>query len=689
VIPNRLIYEKSPYLRQHAYNPVDWYPWNESAFEKAKKESKPIFLSIGYSTCHWCHVMGEESFEDKEVADILNNHFISIKVDREERPDIDNIYMKVCYLFNGRGGWPLTIIMTPDKKPFFANTYIPKEDMYGKMGLKSLLYKVIELWDKDRTRINEISESITQALKNLGRNKEEIELSEEILHRAYNELKDIFDSHFGGFGISPKFPVPVNLMFLHRYNYRFKNSHALEISLQTLKKMRLGGIYDHIGYGFHRYSTDRFWILPHFEKMLYDNALLMAVYTEAYQITKEEFYKDVVNEITNYLIRDMYSQEGAFYSAEDADSEGKEGEFYLWEYDEIKSLLTDEEFTITENIYNVSKDGNFYEEATRKKNGKNILYMGKNMEELSQKLNVKSEKLKDILEKIRKKLFNKRQCRVRPLRDEKILTDWNALAVLAFTKAGTVFNSKKHIQIAKKCLNFILKRMFDKSNRLLHRYKDEEASIFGYLEDYAYLIWALIDFYFSNFDATYLIKALELTEHAIKHFWDIENKGFYQIADYSEKVILKAKEIYDGAQPSGNSVMAYNLVRLARLTGNNQYENKAIETLKAFSKEISNHPSSYVFSLIALDLILNGTNELLVVPYKSAKEEKIFLNEIQRDFIPDLLILIKESISEKFISRINELRSIDEKSTYYICRKFTCEAPCTEKNKIKNLLLNA
>lgn len=684
--PNRLINEKSPYLRQHAYNPVDWYPWAEEAFKKAQAEDKPIFLSIGYSTCHWCHVMEKESFEDKDIAGILNKHFVSIKVDREERPDIDNVYMKVCYFFNERGGWPLTIIMTPDKKPFFADTYIPKDDKYGRIGLKRLLLRIIDLWNNERTKVLEISEGITDALKSLRQEKEHFKLSEDIIHRAYDELREHFDHTFGGFGSEPKFPVPVNLMFLNRYYYRTKNNEALSLVLKTLDSMRRGGIYDHIGGGFHRYSTDRQWILPHFEKMLYDNALLMIAYTEAYNITKNDFYKKVVEEIATYLKREMLSDLGAFYSAEDADSEGKEGEFYLWSYDELKTILNEEEFSIANLAFNLSKEGNFIEEALRRRIGKNIIYLSMDTSKIAERLNISPEQVEKLINQIKSKLFAQRERRTKPLRDDKILTDWNALVALAFTRAYLAFENVEFGVLAKGCLDFLLNNMFDKEGRLLHRYKDGEASIFGFLEDYAFLIWALTDFYFCSFDTNYLKATLRLTDHTISHFWDNRNGGFYQTADYAETVILRNKEVYDGAVPSGNSVMAYNLIRLSRLLEKKEYEDLALSLFKAFSRDLERYPSSHLFSLIALDLIINGTSELTVVPI-DRDEEISFLKNLQKEFIPNLLLIIRDAETEILIPSLREKGIINKKATYYICKNFHCQEPTNSREQIRTLIL--
>jgi len=686
--PNRLINEKSPYLRQHAYNPVDWYPWCDEAFKKAQIEDKPVFLSIGYSTCHWCHVMEKESFENQEIAEILNKFFVSIKVDREERPDIDNIYMKFCYIFNNHGGWPLTVFMNYQKKPFYVDTYIPKDDAFGKIGLKNLLLRIIHIWQSNREKINEVADSITSAFKSIKSKSEGIyDLSEEILERGYKELKSQFDREFGGFGISPKFPLPLNLMYIHRYYYRSRENDALKMNLYTMKKMRFGGIYDQIGFGFHRYSTDRMWIVPHFEKMLYDNALLMITYTEAYQITKNEFYKDVANEIADFLLRDMYYEKGVFYSAIDADSEGQEGKFYIWSYEEIEKELKEDEILIAEKLFSLSEEGNFYDEIQRKKTGKNILYIHKDLEEYAEEFKINLDFLKTHLRNIREKLLKIRQKRVKPFRDEKILTDWNSLACIAFVKSAVAFKRNDYLQTAEKCMDFISNHMFDNKDRLLHVYKDGESLVYAYLEDHAYLIWALIELYLATFKSIYLSKAIEINNNTIQHFWDYENNGFYHTPQYSELILTRVKESYDGVLPSGNAVMAYNLIRLARITGNIEYENIAKQTLKAFSDEISKMPSNYAFSLIALDLILKGTFELVVIPENRA-EAFNFLIELNNDFIPNLLILVRDSETEKIFPNIKNMNLINEKTTYYLCKNFECQPPTNDAQAIKKAIIS-
>ncbi len=674
--PNRLIKEKSPYLQQHAYNPVDWYPWGEEAFEKAQREDKPVFLSIGYSTCHWCHVMEKESFEDEEIARILNEKYVPIKVDREERPDIDSVYMSVCQMLTGSGGWPLTIVMTPDKKPFFAGTYFPKESIYGRPGLKDILLRIAELWEKERSKVLTSAQEIVSAL---AKSEEESyigdELTEAVLHRAFSDLYHSYDEIYGGFGNPPKFPIPHNLMFLMRYYRRYGNDRALQMVKHTLTRMRLGGVWDHVGFGFHRYSTDREWLLPHFEKMLYDNALLMIAYAEAYQITGEEFFAQVVEEIAEYLRRDMTSPEGAFYSAEDADSEGEEGKFYTWTIKDLEEVLSEEELSLALKVFGIEEEGNFLEEATRRKIGRNILHMKKTLSEYANDLGIEEGVLKQRLEEIRAKLFAQREKRVRPLRDDKILTDWNALAIAGFVRAGLALGRLDFIDTAERCGDFILKNMFDEEGRLLHRYKNG-AEIHAFLEDYAYLIWALIDLYQATFKVEYLLKAKELTDHVIKHFWDEENLGFFQTSDYGERVLVKKKEIYDGATPSGNSVMAYNLVRLSRMV-EGDYEKKANQTLRSFSQVLMSYPSAHSFSMIALDLLINGTKEVVCVG--DGCREKLL--EVQREFLPEGMFMVKdtqlESLSPKLMGMIGE-----GKIPFYVCKDNACSPPIREERDL-------
>ncbi|HLG28805.1 MAG TPA: thioredoxin domain-containing protein, partial [Candidatus Brocadiales bacterium] len=574
--PNRLINEKSPYLLQHADNPVDWYPWGDEAFEKARKENKPILLSIGYSTCHWCHVMEHESFEDPEVARLMNETFVSIKVDREERPDIDNIYMTVCQMISrGNCGWPLNIIMTPDNKPFFAATYIPKEARFGRAGMLELIPRLKELWTTQRDEVmksaNQITSALQQGLGSSGQLKGE-ELDESSLEKAYDQLAGTFDSSNGGIGTAPKFPTPHNYLFLLRYWKRSGNENALAMVEKTLQSMRLGGIYDHVGFGFHRYSTDPNWFVPHFEKMLYDQAMLAMAYIEAYQATGKKDYEQTAREIFTYVLRDMTDPGGGFYSAEDADSEGEEGKFYLWSEREIKQVLGKDDAEFFIKVFNIDEEGNFGEEATGRKTGDNILHLKKPVAEIALSLNISQEELNKKIQVAREKLFKVREKRVHPHKDDKVLTDWNGLMIAALAKGSQAFNEPEYSVAAGRAVDFILKNLRDKSGELLHRYRDGESGIRANVTDYAFLVWGLTELYEATFDVNYLKTALELNRELIENFWDEDNGGFYFTSSDVEELIVRQKEINDGAIPSGNSVAMLNLIRLGRITANSDLE---------------------------------------------------------------------------------------------------------------------
>ncbi len=567
---NRLAGEKSPYLLQHADNPVDWYPWGDEAFAAAREQDKPIFLSIGYSSCHWCHVMEHESFEDEAVARLLNEHFISIKVDREERPDIDNIYMKVCQAMTGSGGWPMTVFMTPGGKPFFAGTYFPKQSKYGRPGMLELVPHMASLWKNDRKRLEQIGEHTTDALGSHAFTGDEQKLSEKLLTTAYSRLEASYDDVHGGFGGAPKFPTPHQLSLLLRYWDRTGDARALEIVGTTLRKMYGGGIYDHLGNGFHRYSTDPMWLVPHFEKMLYDQAMLAIAYLEAHQATGNSFYGEVAEEIFTYVLRDLASPEGAFYSAEDADSEGEEGTFYVWKKDEITEVLGEEDGKIFCERYGVTGSGNF--------EGKNVLH-------------ISSETGADEvgLDTMKEKLLTIRSKRPRPMLDDKILTDWNGLMIAALARGTRVTGDPAYAAAAAKAADFILGGMRTSEGRLLHRYRDGESAIPGYLDDYAFLIWGLIELYEATFDAKWLSEALVLAGGMIELFGDREDGrgGFFFTGRDAEKLIVRTKEVYDGAVPSGNSVAALELLRLGRMTGRTDLESAADALMEEFSGQLA------------------------------------------------------------------------------------------------------
>jgi hypothetical protein len=693
-VPNKLISEKSPYLLQHAHNPVEWHPWGPEAFERAKKENKPIFLSIGYSTCHWCHVMEQESFEDPEVAQLMNETFVCIKVDREERPDIDSIYMAVCQMMTGRGGWPMTIIMTPDTKPFFAATYIPKETRFGQAGMKELVPSIRALWEGKQEELFSSAEQITSALTQIASESPSLtgELGESTLKTAYEHLSHLYDEQYGGFGTSPKFPTPHNLMFLLRYWRRTGDGRALEMAEKTLQRMRRGGICDHVGFGFHRYSTDGRWFLPHFEKMLYDQALLAMAYTEAYQATEGTAeYEQTAREIFEYVLRDMTDPAGGFYSAEDADSESEEGKFYLWTQEEVKDILSKEEAELVNIVFNIHKEGNFAEEATGRKTGGNILYLKKSLREIASDLAIPQEELGKTLEEARTKLFNAREKRVHPHKDDKILTDWNGLMIAALAKGAQVFGESLYEEAARRAADFILTSMVDAGGRLYHRYRDGEGAIAAFLDDYAFLTWGLIELYEATFETSYLQRALDLNAIMLKHFWDEEKGGFYFTADDADIILTRKKEIYDGAVPSGNAVAMLNLLRLARLTAHSELEEKAAHIPRTFSNAVSQSPGAFTQLMVALDFALGSSYEVVIVGDPDAEDTKAMIKNLRKAFAPSKVVLFRpaEEARADIISVAEftkDLTRIGNKATAYVCRSFRCELPTTEAHQMLALL---
>lgn len=672
-MPNSLSKEKSPYLLQHQDNPVDWLPWGDEAFEKARDENKPVFLSIGYATCHWCHVMAHESFEDEDIATLLNESFINVKVDREERPDLDSTYMTVCQMLNGQGGWPLTIILTPDKEPFFAATYIPKEARFGRLGLQQLIPGVKGMWVHEPEKIKKAVESIKEGF---GRSQQ-FESGEfpgtESVDYAAEQLAMRFDDEFGGFGNAPKFPSPHNLMFLLRHWKKTNDERFLDGVTDTLTAMRLGGIWDHVGFGFHRYSTDREWLLPHFEKMLYDQALLMMAYTEAWQITKNPLFKQTVYEIADYVSRDLMSKEGSFYSAEDADSEGEEGKFYIWKTKEIESILTSEEINFFITHFNLKAEGNFEDEATKELTGQNIPHLKKELN------NIES----DDWEVIRKKLFTLREERVRPQLDDKILTDWNALMIVALSKAGAVFEEQNFIEKAELASSFIEQKLTIES-QLYHRFKDGETAIKAFADDYAFMSWAGIELYEATFKTQYLKNAIQLNEALINIFWDKEHGGFFLSVDDKDQPLGRQKQIYDGAVPSSNSTALLNLIRLGRFTGDTSLEEKANDLGKFFSADLVRSGSSSTMSMMALQFIYDDPKEIIIAEGENDASE--FIRHFHTEFDPSKVLLFnpikKDLKSFKITPFLKTQTAVDKKTTIYICRNYSCEKPVFDINQI-------
>lgn len=688
---NRLISEKSPYLLQHAYNPVDWYPWGPEAFEAAQKENKPVFLSIGYSACHWCHVMEKESFEDNEVADLLNEVFIPVKVDREERPDIDTVYMKVCQLMTGSGGWPLTIIMTPEKKPFFAGTYLPKESRSGRIGMIDLVPRIKKMWMGQPGDINRLSDEITAALKKEEAGLPGSALDEQVLRSAYEELCRRFDEQHGGFGAAPKFPTPHNLLFLLRYWKRNKDPKALKMVEQTLQAMRQGGIYDHVGFGFHRYSTDAIWLVPHFEKMLYDQAMLALAYVDTYLTTKKEEYRQTACEICDYVMRDMTDPEGGFYSAEDADSEGVEGKFYVWSYEEIYDMLGPSETGLVIKAFNIAKDGNFIDHAIDERPGTNILYLDKSLEQTAAALNMTVQNLRDSLNTALKKLFSIREKRIHPGKDDKILTDWNGLMIMALARTAQAFNEPAYAHAAERAAAFVLTQMRAPDGRLLHRYRDGEASLPAHVDDYAFFISGLIDLYETVFDIRYLETALDLNRDFIRHFWDSDRGGFYFTANDTEEILVRKKEIYDAAVPSGNSVAMLNLLRLGRMTGDPDLEEKAVKTGRAFANIVSEYPAAYTQLMVAVDFATGPPCEVVIAGDLQDEDTKAMLQALGSEFLSNKVVLLRPSGQKSpDIDRISGFTepygSPDGKARAYICRGRNCQLPTSDIARMLEML---
>ncbi|MGB8320198.1 MAG: thioredoxin domain-containing protein [Ignavibacteriaceae bacterium] len=687
--PNRLIKEKSPYLLQHAYNPVDWYPWGEEAFDKARNEDKPVFLSIGYSTCHWCHVMEKESFENDEVAGLMNQYYVSIKVDREERPDIDGIYMLVCQMITGSGGWPLTIIMTPDKKPFYAGTYFPKEDRFGRMGMLSLIPGIYKVWKNKREEILKSVNEISSALNSSLTKQSVKEINENVLDKAFDYFSNQFDIENGGFGTSPKFPTPHNLLFLLRYWNRKNSKKALQMVEKTLRGMYKGGIYDHIGFGFHRYSTDKIWLVPHFEKMIYDQALLVNVYIETFQAAKKEFYKDSAEEILNYVLREMTSAEGGFYSAEDADSEGEEGKFYLWTNEEIKSILSGEDLILVQNLFNIGEEGNWFDPVHEKNTGTNILHLTKDLNLIADELNIDEKILNEKSDILRDKLFTAREKRIHPFKDTKILADWNGLMISALSKAAQVFEENEYYLAAEKAVHFIIKNLLNADGRLLHRFKDGESSILANADDYVFFVQGLLDLYEAGFNSSYLKTAIDLNSDFIKYFWDEKDGGFYFTPSDGEKLLIRQKEIYDGAVPSGNSVAILNLLRIGRITGNSDYEKKASLITKTFSVMIENSPQAFTQALSALDFALGPSKEIIVSGEKNSQDTKEMLRAINEKYIPNKIIIFnsRQKDQMEIISPLlREYSPQDNQTAVYICEDYKCNMPVSNAAQLLEIL---
>lgn len=680
---NRLAEETSPYLLQHAHNPVDWYPWSDEAFEKAKKEDKPIFLSIGYSTCHWCHVMERESFENEQIAEIMNRYFVNIKVDREHRPDIDEIYMNAVVMMTGAGGWPLSVFLTPSGKPFYGGTYFPPRDAYDRPGFEKILLTVAEAWKNRRQELAGSAAKMSELLQSPAPPTGDSNLSPEILNKAFESFQNSFDAVNGGFGNAPKFPQPTNLSMLLRYWYRTADNQALEMVKKTLDAMANGGIYDHIGGGFHRYSTDAQWLVPHFEKMLYDQALLSKVYVEAFQITKKEQYAQIAREIFDYLLRDMTDPAGGFYSAEDADSEGKEGTFYLWDTEQTASILNGEEAQLFNTYYGVTNKGNFEESKT-------ILNVSTSIKQIEKQFQKDNAEIDNILSVARAKIFHERAKRIRPHRDEKIITAWNGLMISSLAYGGAVLGEEKYIESARRSAEFILSTLY-RNGRLMRYYRDGQVVQKAFLDDYTFTAMAMLDLYEATFDVKWLIEAKLLSNQMIELFADTENGGFFLAGKDSEKLIACTKPGSDGAVPSGNSVAALTLLKLGRLTKDEHFMEQGGKVFDAFSQQLQRLPAYSPILLTAWDFQVGPRQEIIIAGKADSPDVKKMLKLIRGKFLPNSVILLHEtdktnSALYNIVPFIKNQTAIDGKATAYICENYICKKPVKNIDEFEKLL---
>ncbi|MBI5771219.1 MAG: thioredoxin domain-containing protein [Verrucomicrobia bacterium] len=702
--PNRLIREKSPYLLQHAYNPVDWFPWGEEAFAKARRENKPIFLSIGYSTCHWCHVMERESFENAEVAQFMNGRFVSIKVDREERPDLDKVYMTFVQATTGGGGWPMTLLLTPDLKPFFGGTYFPPDDRWGRAGLKSLLAKISEAWKADRASIEAHASAAVVALQKYGKPEKSSGLpGPEIFDVTYHQIAAGFDSANGGFGRAPKFPRPVTLNFLFSAYARAPESdqgkRTLAMALLTLRKMADGGIHDQIGGGFHRYAVDGVWHVPHFEKMLYDQAQLATAYLAAFQITHETFFADSARDILDYVRRDMTDGNGGFHSAEDADSriaagksERGEGAFYVWTRDEIVLLLGGDRARIFAFHYGVEADGNAATDPQGEFAGKNILFVRHTLAETARKFGLSEADTARALSECRPVLFAARSRRPRPNRDDKIITAWNGLMISAFARAAQVLDEPRYLEAARRAAEFLRGTSAGGSADRLHRsYREGVGAAEGFADDYAFLVQGLLDLYETSFEVRWLewAQRLQATQDAL--FWDAADGGYFGTTGRDATVLFRDKEDYDGAEPSPNSVAAQNLLRFAFLLDQAPARKKAGQILAAFSIRLARAPSALPQMLVAADWWWGAPKQIVIAGRLNTADTHALLAELQRQFVPKKVVVLADGgEGQQFFARqvpfFHDLPANDGRATAYVCENYVCQLPTTSTAKFAELL---
>ena len=673
---NKLGNESSPYLLQHAKNPVHWHAWNEESLGRAKKENKPIFLSVGYSSCHWCHVMAHESFEDDEIAKIMNENFVNIKVDREERPDLDDIYQKVCQMSTGQGGWPLSVFLTPDQRPFYVGTYFPAIDSYGRPGFGSLCRQLAQSWKEKPKDIEKAADNFLQNLDKLQQFPTPSKIDKSILDEAAINLLQIADVTYGGFGQAPKFPNASNLSFMFRYSKLSGISKFEKFALLTLKKMAKGGIFDQIGGGFHRYSTDARWLVPHFEKMLYDNALLPIVYSEAYQITKDSFFRDVVNKTLDYVIREMTSSNGTFFSAQDADTNGEEGQTFVWKKQEIEKILGEDSdiFCI---YYDVTDGGNF--------EGNTILANNISASSLGFKFNKSESEIQSIILKCSDTLLEVRNKREQPGKDDKVITSWNGLMISAFLTGYRITDNTKYLDVAKKSIDFF-ENNFEKDHILHRTFKNDESKLNGYLDDYAYMANASIDMFESTSDPKYLQFATNLANHLITHFWDDSTHGFFFTSDNHEKLIIRPKNNYDLSMPSGNSVAAHVLLRLHHIMQNKQFLEITTKIIEAHATAAAENPFAFGYLLNVLYLYHQKPTEITIINDKNSE----LISALQKKFLPEsIMIIIRDSDNLNSLSKYTFFSGKefqDDKTSVFVCKNFSCSLPLSDLSEIEREL---
>jgi len=695
---NDLINEKSPYLLQHAFNPVNWFAWGEKAFAKARQENKPIFLSIGYSTCHWCHVMARESFENPAIAEILNRYFVSIKVDREERPDLDRIYMAVTLAMTGQGGWPMSVFLTPDLKPFYAGTYFPPYSRQNMVGLSEILTAIQKAWQNDHENINIKAAKIIDQLKKNEASTISVGFDHRLIDQTVRSFAANFDRKHGGFSDAPKFPRPTALSFLLRYYKKYNDLESRNMVLTTLDNIAGGGIYDHIGGGFHRYSVDSSWQTPHFEKMLYDQALLTSIYLEAFQITGKSRYKKVATETLDYVLEIMTDNFGGFYSAEDADSplssdQSKHGEgaFYVWQEKEIRNILLPLEADIFIFRFGIKVEGNFVADPLNEFTNKNILYYAHSLKATADKFDMPQDEIEQLIESALKKLKKIRNIRPRPHLDDKVLTNWNGLMISAFAKAYQITRDKKYLTAADRSASFIIERLFDqKKHNLLHRYRGGETGIDATLTDYSFLVQGLLDLYEASFDYTWLNFAETLTNLQIKYFEDQKNGGFYDTSGKDNSVLFKTKSGNDGAEPAGNSIAALNLMRLGQILGLDEFSRKGMATINSFSGHLVKTPYIMVQMLIAYDFQSEKPLQIIVAGNRNSPDTEKMLEIIEGKFLPNkIIMLVENDIPENLRKRlpfIENMKMIDGKATAYICQNYTCKKPTNKIDEMVKIL---